>query len=108
VRIGLAAKRIRLAIPRNGIGLAVLTGVRDLWTPPLEATGSTHLHECGDAEPTRSTLRRPPSGCIMLRQEGEVFGKLGPGAAHRRLWPSLLVIAIIGAVGMVMLILLGE
>ena len=44
----------------------------------------------------------------MLRQEVRVFGKLGPGAAHRRLWPSLLVIAFIGAAGVAMLILMGD
>jgi hypothetical protein len=32
--------------------------------------------------------------------------KLGPGASHARLWPSLVVIGFIGAVGLAMLFLL--
>jgi hypothetical protein len=34
--------------------------------------------------------------------------QFGPGAGHARLWPSLVVIGLIAATGVVMLLMLGE
>jgi hypothetical protein len=34
--------------------------------------------------------------------------QFGPGAGHERLWPSLAVIGLIAAIGVVMLLMLGE
>ena len=41
-------------------------------------------------------------------REALVLEKFGPGAAHDRMWPALLVIGLIGLTGMAVLFLLGE
>ena len=50
-----------------------------------------------------------PGGVPHVRNlEAVMIEQFGPAAHHARLWPSLAVIGLIAAIGVVMLLMLGE
>ena len=46
-------------------------------------------------------------GPSTTEREVTMFKKLAPGAIHRRLWPALLVIGLIGLVGLAMMFMVS-